>query len=129
MIRGNNSYILINRDLRVMQIQLSYRDFKEDGWYFAECPELRMMDQGKTKRSAYENLRAMILTTLITAFETDCIDAYLKELGFKQDKLGIPVLNVYKQTIDLPDVIPLSLEAALPPHTGSPTLPVETVTR
>jgi len=82
MSQGENSYILINRDLRMLQVQLSYRDFKEDGWYFAECPELRMMDQGKTKKEAYRNLVSLVLTNLVVAVETGYLDDYLKALGF-----------------------------------------------
>ena len=69
----------------------------------------------------------MILTTLISAVETRNLDEYLIALGFTQDEFDIPILNVYKQKIDLPDTIPITLKTPLPPHTISPTVSVDTV--
>ena len=126
MTKGENSYILINRDLRMLQVQLSYRDFKEDGWCFAECPELKLVDQGKTKKEAYGNLVSMVLTTLVVAVETGNIDNYLKKLGFKKDRLDIPILKVFRQYTSYKDTIPLTLDAPLPSHISTNSISVET---
>ncbi|MFH1675762.1 MAG: hypothetical protein ABIC40_01970 [bacterium] len=118
MPQGSNSYILVNRDLGSIQVRVSYRDFKEDGWYFGECPELRLVDQGKTRKEAYENLIEMVLTTLITAVASDNIDSYLTKLGFKKARLEIPELKIFKLYIDLPDVIPVTLNSSFPSTTA-----------
>jgi predicted RNase H-like HicB family nuclease len=68
-------------------LSLSYRDFKENGQYLVECPELRLMDQGKTKAEAYKHLAENIVTTLAAAIETGSLKAHMKALGFKETKI------------------------------------------
>jgi predicted RNase H-like HicB family nuclease len=100
---------------------VSYRDFKENGHYVVECPELRLMDQGKTKSEAYDNLAQNILATLIIAIETGNLGAHLTALGFKEKKIPLPEAEIFDIAhSDDPDLIPLSLKASLPADLNSP---------
>ncbi|MCD6218584.1 hypothetical protein J7L05_12120 [bacterium] len=100
MTSSDNSYILVDRLNRKLEVRLSYRSWKRGKWDFARCVELQMTDQGKTKREAITNLNGMVLISLIEAVETDNIDAMLKSLGFKMKKLPIPKRKYYSQKID-----------------------------
>ena len=77
-------YIIIDSARGILEVCLSYVLHKDDGWYLAECPELRLMDQGRTKRAAIENLFDMADASLSEAYQTKNIDAMLKELGFRK---------------------------------------------
>jgi len=85
----------------------------EDGWYFAECPELEIMDQGRTQREAIENLQKMVMATLLEAVETRNLDAMLLELGFR--KTAIHQGKQFKSTISsYEDMHPLKMQVPLP---------------
>ena len=86
MLKSSNSYIAIEstEDYFIMQVYVSCKTKIENGWHFACCPELGLMDQGYSKREAIENLILMVRETLIEALETGNLDAMLKELGFNK---------------------------------------------
>ena len=89
------SYIMINEKERFLEVKLSVRTFKNSGWYIAECPELDLADQGKTKRKSIENLHRMVIFSLIEAIETGHIKPMLKELGFSKIKVPVPDLMIF----------------------------------
>ena len=111
-----SSYILINPTERRLEMQLSFRHFKEGRWYFAECPELKLIDQGKTLKSAYNNLRQMVIASLIEAIESDNVDMMLRALGFKRSALTEPALNVYNVSGEkYKNLIPLDIRTTVSP--------------
>jgi predicted RNase H-like HicB family nuclease len=119
-VKARRSYIFVNRRDRILDLCLSYRDFKENGHYAVECPELGLMDQGKTKAEAYEHLAENIFTTLVTAIETGNLRAHLKALGFRERKIPIPDAEIFDiRHLDEPDLVPLTLKANLPVGTKS----------
>ena len=73
-----------------MDLRLSYRDFKENGYYLVECPELQLTDQGKTKAEAYEHLAENIVATISVGLETGYLKGHLKALGFKETRIPMP---------------------------------------
>ncbi len=107
-------YIRFDRQQRILDLLLSLREFFEDGEYLAECPELQLIGQGKSKRSAYDTLVEMILTTLIVAIETDTITEHLKALGFKKIDLPVPSIEIFNTTRKTAsDTIPLIINSPL----------------
>jgi predicted RNase H-like HicB family nuclease len=114
-MRSEKSYIFINRRDRVLDVCLSYHDYKENGHYVVECPELSLADQGKTRSEAYRNLAENILTTMVVAIETGNIQAHLKALGFKEKKVPVPDTRIFEiPRSDDPDLVPLTLRTNLP---------------
>ena len=114
-MKARRSYIFVNRRERILDLCLSYRDFKENGHYAVECPELRLMDQGKTKAEAYEHLAQNIFTTLVVAIETGNLQAHLRALGFKERKIPVPDAEIFEIPYsEEPDLLPLTLKASLP---------------
>jgi len=86
---------MINMKERFLELKLSVRTFKDNSWYIAECPELDLADQGKTKRKAIENLHRMVIFTLIEAIETGNIEPMLKKLGFNKVNVPVPDLAIF----------------------------------
>ena len=118
---------MVNRKQRILTVHVSYRDFEEDGWFFAECPELQLMEQGKSKREAFDNLADMVISTLVIAIGTDFIDQLLHDLGFKKMDLPFPGINVFDQKIrQKSDAIPLNLDINLPTQLGKDAISVQT---
>jgi len=95
------SYIYIDWNFRIVEACLSCFFFREDGWHFAECKELKFLDQGETKNEALRNLSNMINAMLLDAISTGKIEKILKELGFKKEKIQIPNRDYYKIQIKL----------------------------
>jgi hypothetical protein len=90
-----DSYVMINEKERFLEVKLSVRTFKDNGWYIAECPELDLADQGKTKRKSIENLHRMVIFSLIEAIETGHIEPMLKKLGFNKIEVPVPDLMIF----------------------------------
>ena len=97
MAASDHSYIFIDWNFRIVEAVLSCRYSEEDGWFFAECTELRLIDQGESRTEAMNNLANMIIASLIDAITTGKIDEMLAELGFTKEKINIPNRNYYKQ--------------------------------
>ncbi len=92
---SNDSYVMINEKERFLEVKLSVRTFKDSGWFIAECPELDLADQGKTKRKSIENLHRMVIFSLIEAIESGNIEPMLKKLGFNKIKVPVPDLMIF----------------------------------
>ena len=108
-----HSYIFVDLKHRLIEARLSCSYTKEGEWHFAECPELRLVAQGKSKWQALENLVDMIAASLIEAIESDKIDEMLRELGFRRTEL-VPLRKVFRRSIEPDDKdVPLSLEVPL----------------
>lgn len=59
---------------------LSLKIHFENEYWFAECPELKLMDQGKSMLEAITNLFNMMYVSLLSAYEHGTFEAMLKEL-------------------------------------------------
>lgn len=115
------SYIMFNAKLRVLEIKLSIDIGRENGLYLATCPELQLIDQGKTMKEAIQNITEMALISLIEAIETGNIDAMMKELGFTRAKVPVPTVSIYKVSNEAyANLIPLEIEKHIPSTLGSP---------
>jgi predicted RNase H-like HicB family nuclease len=113
MSKSLKPYIIIDSANGILEVSLSYVIHQDEGWFFAECPELHQMDQGKTQREAIENLLEMVKAVLLEAFESAKLDAMLMELGFK--KSSIHQRKEYKSSIKkFEDMHPLKLNVRLP---------------
>jgi len=95
------SYIYIDWNFRIVEACLSCFFFKEEGWHFAECKELELLDQGENKNEALKNLSNMINAMLLDAISTGKIENILKELGFKKERIEIPNRDYYKIKIKM----------------------------
>ena len=117
------SYIMINFKDRVIEMLLSVRIYRQKSWYFAECPELELVDQGKSKKEAVLSLQQMISISLIEAFETGNLAEMLKELGFKENKVPVPTLRIYANTsIKAANLTPLPFNTRIPFNIECPSL-------
>ena len=56
---------------------------KKDKWYFASCPVLDVVSQGKTEKSAKRNLGEALELFLTTCFEMGTLEDVLKTCGFE----------------------------------------------
>jgi predicted RNase H-like HicB family nuclease len=109
------SYILIDYKHQTVEFSLSMRVFREDDYFFAECPELRQIDQGKSPREAADNLIHMIQASILEAIMTSNIDKMLQYLGFSKGKMVLPNRKIYNQHIDAYDeLLPLSFDVPIP---------------
>jgi len=118
-VSSSTSYVMFNTGERFLDVKLSVRTFKENGWHFANCPELDLVDQGKTIKAAIANLHEMVITSLIEAIETDNIDSMLKALGFTRSKVPKQSIAIYNIPADkYENLFPLTFKAAVPPQVG-----------
>jgi hypothetical protein len=109
------SYILIDYKYQTVEGRLSMRVFKEDDYWFAECPELRLLDQGRTKRKSIEHLILMSQASITEAILSDNINVMLKELGFKRGKMILENRELYKQQIEkFNEYLPLNVDVPIP---------------
>jgi hypothetical protein len=100
-----------------MEVGLSVRTFREGSWFFAECPELKLIDQGKTRKEAIHYLRQMVIASLIEAIESGNIEAMLTTLGFKQTKYrGKPIEYYDMQGEKYKNYLPLTFDATISPR-------------
>ena len=75
------SYIFVDHNQQTIEAQISCTFTRRGKWHFARCPELQLIDQGRTRREALNCLMEMIFQTLVTAAETGKLEGMLKELG------------------------------------------------
>ncbi len=114
MAIADYSYIFIDLKNRKIEAGLSCSCKKSGGYYIAKCPELDIVDQGRTQREAIYHLSKNVAETLITAIELGKLEGMLKELGFRKGQV-IPDRTVFKQTVEsVVGDFPLSVEAPLP---------------
>jgi len=97
----NRSYIFIDRKNLSLEINVSYKTWSRAGWYFANCPELQLIDQGKSKGESIENLSEMIIASLEEAIESNHIKEMLRELGFSRRTLTAPKKEYYELPVTL----------------------------
>ena len=114
MKKHTKPYILLNCDKGTIQVYLSYRVFTEDDWFFAECPELRLIDQGTFQREAVENLSEMVKASLIEAIETGNFDGMLKYLGFKKRSQNHSEIKYFSSIKNFQDLHPLIMDVTIP---------------
>ena len=106
MRRSEVSYIFIDTRNRIIEAQLSCVFSKEGKWHFAECPELDLIDQGRTMRDAVENLTQMISETLVAAIENGKMTDMMQALGFEEVK-PVPEKTFFSQTLKSSGRVPL----------------------
>ena len=120
-MKSDASYIMFNAKLRMLEIKLSIKIDRENGFYLARCPELQLTDQGKTMKEAIHNITEMAIISLIEAIETENIDAMMKELGFTQTKIPVPTVSIYKISNEAyANLIPLEVEKHISSTPGFP---------
>jgi hypothetical protein len=116
-MKSLGSYILIYPQARTIEVHLSYRSFEKDNLHFAECPELELIDQGKSTKEAVKNLQNMISITLVSAIETGILDEMLTNLGFKRAKVPVPSIEIYDHPAEsFVDFNPLEFIETLTPE-------------
>jgi hypothetical protein len=114
MALNNVSYIYFDGKNRTIEARLSCAFKKRREWYFAECPELQLVDQGKSKREALENLNAMITASIVEAFEAGKLGEMLVKLGFRKQELPLRDREIFRQELESAgDLQPLPLEIPL----------------
>lgn len=105
-------FIVKRPDCTEIEGRFSARTYEEDGVVYAECLELRLVDYGSKPWEAIENLRNMIIVTIMDALETNTLDDMMLELGFKREAKSIPTLEVYNaEPIPTKGLTPLLVEA------------------
>jgi hypothetical protein len=106
---------MIDYKHQAVEARLSMRVYRKGNYYFAECPELSLIDQGATSREAVENLIRMSQASIIEAIFTGNIDGMLKELGFHPGKLVLDNRRLFNQQIDeSTDYLPFNLDVPIP---------------
>jgi len=109
----HTSYILVDYKNHTVEMRLSMRVFKEDNYFFAECPELQLLDQGRFPREAADSLIDMIQASIMEAILTNNLDKMLNHLNFKKN--SIPNRKYFSRNIDPDDeLLPLNVDAAIP---------------
>lgn len=122
MRRSEVSYIFIDTRNRIIEAQLSCVFSKEGKWHFAECPELDLIDQGRTMRDAVENLTQMICETLVAAIENGKMTDMMQTLGFEEVK-PVPEKTFFSRTVRRSDRIPLPA-FTIPFNRSAPSRPI-----
>jgi hypothetical protein len=113
MQQPDYSYIFVDLKNQVMEARLSCSCTSRGKLHFAECPELDLIDQGRSRREAVDNLTNMIVETLLAAIETGKFERMMKQLGFSRRTL-LPYRTIFRQSLEsMDDLIPLPLEISL----------------
>jgi hypothetical protein len=88
---SDSSYVFLDYRNRNIEARLSCSFQKRGKWYFANCRELELVDQGLTQKEAFENLLQMISSVILDAVDTGKIEAVLKEYGTRNMKLQLSI--------------------------------------
>jgi len=111
------SYIFVDGINLKIEASLSCIISEEDEWFLAECPELRLIDQGTSPREAQQNLTDMISCALIEAFETGNLGRMLRKLGFRKREIPLKNREIFSRVIkDVGKYQPLPLDVPLQHH-------------
>ena len=88
-----------------MNINLTIEIWKKGKWYFANCPELDFVSQGKTSEEAKKNLLEVIEIQFEEMRSTGTFEDYLAECGFvKRDNLiqsNVEMIGFEKQSLQV----------------------------
>ncbi|MFH1515088.1 MAG: hypothetical protein ABIG42_06465 [bacterium] len=111
----NTSHILIDYKHQMVEVRLSMRVYRDGKYFLAECPELKLIDQGSTSREAVENLFQMSQASIMEAVLTGNIEGMLKELGFQPGKLALDNRRLFNQKIEeSADFLPMNVDMPIP---------------
>jgi predicted RNase H-like HicB family nuclease len=102
-VGGEVAKIRVQMELKV-PIEIS----KKGKWYIASCPVLDICSQGKTERSAKNNLSEALGLFLTTCFEMGTLEDVLKTCGFeispssKNPQMTKPLPTRAKDYVNIP---------------------------
>jgi len=116
MSEPSYSFVFIDQKSQMLEISASIRTWFEDDRYYAECPELELIDQGETEEESIENLQEMILASLMGAIELNHIDEMLEAMGYAPVKIPVPDRMIYrKKSSQKKGLTRLKIEAPIKP--------------
>lgn len=79
-----------------IEVNVSHRTWSRERWHFAQCPELQLIEQGKSKKECVKNLSDMIVASLEEAIASNNIKGMMRELGFSLKTLIIAQKDYYE---------------------------------
>ncbi len=117
-MRHDCSYIFVDLRSEVIEARLSCVYTRKGKWHFAECPELQLIDQGESRNEAFDNLIRMAMETIIEALESGKMDAMMRELGFRAQRIPVPDRSIFRRgLVGAKDLVPLPINGSLRPLT------------
>jgi hypothetical protein len=103
MNKQDYPYIFVDSNMLILEALLSCRFKKEDDWILAECLELQLIDQGKTRAEATINLIEMITLVLLDGFFSGNLEAILHKHEFRKARMNILNHQLYKHKKPISD--------------------------
>lgn len=99
-IKSTKAVNMIEKHKDTTCCTLSIVIYKEDNYYVADCPALKLSSHGKTVKKAQENFQEALDSWIEVVTTHNCLDSALAELGWK--KSASSCLMPASREIELP---------------------------